>query len=197
MLCVVLGKRGQGKSTWIKNTLPALPSFLLYDTLGEHQGANYFNRPEEVLKYFGNFPDYGAPGYKAIFRPRGIAWRDAEPMEWCCRFSYALGNLALIIEEVDAFTGANMYPRALGDMINFGRHRNVDLIVSARRAALVPRLLTSQASDFVLFNMTEVRDIKWVGETLGESMDRLRDLQRGQFLRWTSGEITQGETSPQ
>lgn len=201
MLMVVMGKRGSGKSTYLRNRLSEIPSFILYDSLTEHVDIGYeaLDDPDDLLEYFGDYPDRPTAGYRAIYRghPEHIGWDPEEDLEFTCELAYALGNLTLIIEEIDWYCRTQKIPEKVREAISYGRHRNLDMIVTARRAADFSRLISSQASDFVVFGMIEPRDVDWVCQATGEpGMAAIRDLPVGHYLHWCEGKVEEGETKP-
>lgn len=187
MISVVLGRRGYGKTTYIKKEL--LPRaggrVLLFDTLGEYG---------DVVSSFTTLETFIAAVYQkqqTLFRLAFVPISEDLnfAFSYFCRIAWALGDLTMVIDEVDIVTSPVSVPEEFSKIIRYGRHRSISVIAASRRAAEVPRILTSQADEIVSFNQSEPNDVdylkKYVGADLAQQVYR---LPKYSFVRWTPGD---------
>lgn len=164
MILVVLGRRGCGKTTEIKRRIGTLPRMLIFDTLAEYEGCGeVFYEPEEMISYVER---KNRSYFRCVFRPMDVEIQPA--FEYFMRLSWIARDCTCVIDEVDAVSSPISIPQELSRSIRYGRHQNVSLIAASRRAAEVPRLLTSQADEIVCFNQTEPGDLKYLEKVTGD-----------------------------
>jgi len=173
----VSGQRGSGKSYWVQNFISKLSRFLIYDTLGEYEGAPRFEEIEDLLDYCERS---GGGFLEAIYDP--LNPQDDLNFSLFCRIARALGNIYVIIEEFDLFATPFSIPLELQALIKYGRHRGVNVLGVSRRPAEVSRLFTSQATRFILFRQIEPRDVQYFRSIVGTSADMLPTLEPYYFL---------------
>lgn len=165
----VSGQRGSGKSYWVKHFIKGQGRYLLYDALGEYDGAPQFEDIEALFEYCESHTGEGF--FEAIYNPV-----EHEDFPLFCRIALALGNVYVIIEEIDLFSTPYITPPELAKLIKYGRHHGVNVLGVSRRPSEVSRLFTSQASRFILFRQIEPRDIAYFRSIIGPDADRLPDL---------------------
>lgn len=186
----VSGQRGSGKTFWVQNLVSKLPRFLIYDSLGEYEGARRFEEIDDLLDHASR----SGPGFfDAIFDP--LDPTDSEDFDIFCRVARALGNLYVIIEEFDLFATPFNIPLELQALIKYGRHRGINVVGVSRRPAEVSRLFTSQATRFILFRQIEPRDVQYFRSIIGVAADLLPTLEPFHFLDINFSE-GQPEVSP-
>lgn len=168
------GQRGSGKTYWVKHFIKGQARYLLYDALGEYDGAPQFEDIGALLDFCkahtGGF-------FEAIYDPI-----EHEDFPLFCRIALTLGNIYVVIEEIDLFATPYLSPPELQKLIKYGRHYGVNVLGVSRRPSEVSRLFTSQASRFVLFRQIEPRDITYFRSIIGPDADRLPDLPPYCFL---------------
>lgn len=164
----VSGQRGSGKSYWVKHEIESLSRYMVFDTMNEYEG-----RKIEDLEELADHCQSAGDGFlEAVYDPSDP---QAE-LPWFCRIAYAVGNVCVIIEEVDVFADPYNMPEYLGQVVKRGRHRGVNLMAVSQRPAAVNRLLTSQASRFVIFRHFEPRDIAYFRSIIGPYAEKLPTL---------------------
>ena len=169
----VSGQRGSGKTYWVKRYLDGLPRSLLYDTLGEYEGPRYLEI-EDLLEVCQGAE---AGFFEAVFDPT-----DNEDFPYFCRIALAVGNIYVIIEEIDLFTTPYNTPLELQRLIKYGRHYGVNIVGVSRRPSEVSRLFTSQATRFVTFLQREPRDVAYFRSILGPWADAIPELGEHSYL---------------
>lgn len=180
IICV-FGMRGFGKTYHTKELIKNCKRLLVYDTLNEYyKNVKFTIYSFDLLKVHLN-----KPNFSLSFSPRNLT----TAFDPTCQLVGAIGDITFIIEEVDFYSSTFFTPEPLQFLVRYGRHRNVSLIVTARRPAEVPRLITSQSTAIHCFKIIEPRDILYLSEFFGEQAKTLKSLTRGQFLEYREGEV--------
>lgn len=97
-----------------------------------------------------------------------------------------LDNICIIIDEIDFFyTNALDNTTELYKLINYGRHRQVDLVIMARRFQNIPKSLVSQTDIFYIGRIgRSYTDLEYIRKTIDkESAELAQFLERGSFIR--------------
>ena len=82
-----------------------------------------------------------------------------------------------MIEELDFYCSATRQQTYIERILRYGRHQYLNIIGISRRAAEVPRTITSQADAVVSFRQQEPRDIQYLSSlTSPEYAESLREL---------------------
>lgn len=168
VISVVLGRRGCGKTTLIKGRVASKPRLLIFDTLAEYGTVGTAFRDIEP------FVDYVEKRqflqFNAIYQP--VDKDLFEAFSDFCRVGWIVGDCVMVVDEVDQISSATVVPPELAKNLRYGRHRKISVIAASRRAADVPRLITSQADELISFNQTEPRDLKYIEEYAGQDFAR-------------------------
>jgi DNA helicase HerA-like ATPase len=83
---------------------------------------------------------------------------------------------------------------ALNKIIQYGRHKNVGLIGSARRPSRVVRDLTANASSVIIYNIQEPRDLKYLEEFCGKDFAFMAQyLDIGEYVHYPPDEESRKE----
>jgi hypothetical protein len=146
---IVLGKRRYGKSTLCKR--------LLRETGGKRLVIDPHGEYDSYVDV-GDIRDWvkdDLPPMKARFIPN-----EQTDMESIFGLIYSHGNVLLCIDEARMFQSLNYCPETLRYIAHFGRHRNIGLIVVARRPVEIHPDLYSQAERSYVFHVSDSRDLK-------------------------------------
>jgi hypothetical protein len=101
----------------------------------------------------------------------------------------ACGRMIFFVDEIDRVSTSSWAPKGLDYLINQGRHVQVSLGASSRRPAQIPKDLTSQAHEMVIFKNTEPGDCDYLEKYVGKSAaERLPNLGDYEFVRWEESE---------
>jgi hypothetical protein len=101
------------------------------------------------------------------------------------KFCYELGDLDLVIDEVDKICSSSFISPALWKILNYGRHKKINVYCCARRPARVSRDLTSISDEVVCFKTSEPVDLKYLSE-LGFDPGALKNLELFEYLSNTN-----------
>lgn len=109
-------------------------------------------------------------------------FEDEQEISAVLDLAYEIGNLTIVCEEVDKILCS---PYAIDDnlsrIVNYGRHRQIDLITCARRAADVHGSLRASVDEIVTFNQKEKNDLKYL-EDRGFNADEIASLEKYQNI---------------
>lgn len=104
---------------------------------------------------------------------------------------FEVGNLIVVVDEADQYCSPSTIPASFSDIVNRGRHRQVDLIVLSRRPARVHRDITANADLWHVFQTVEARDLEYFSEVIPPDQQpeiaKLPGLQTGQFITFQVG----------
>ena len=166
MISVVLGRRGCGKTTLIRGYVASKPRLLIFDTLAEYGSSGRTFSTIEPMISFVESRQYLQ--FRAVYQP--IDSRDLEEaFSDFMRLCWIVGDCTIVIDEIDQVSSAVSVSPELARNLRYGRHRKLFVIAASRRAAEVPRLITSQADELISFNQTEPRDVKYIEDYAGKT----------------------------
>lgn len=168
----VVGRKGSGKSTALREILSCRARVVLFDTMGEHTSwiPNSFRDVDQCI-------DYLFDSEKKERFACSLLGGDESDLNDLCRAVFDTGSLCFAVEEIPYFSTANSQPEGLDLLSRMGRHAQVDLVWTAQRMAEVSRRLTSATDCFVLFKLTEPRDVEALADRCGQEIaQRVREL---------------------
>lgn len=181
-ITVVIGKTGCGKSYLVNKLNKEKQHLLVFDTMSEYTEGVVFEKRPEFLQFWQQF--YQHP-YRLIYRPLDNPENEIEDIAECV---YLLGNVCFVIEEVTCYCSPNKISENFAHIIQRGRHKNIELIVTTQRPFGLHRLLTSQAKEIYVFATNEPRDIDYLCALLGREIEeKLSALQQYQYIKWEDG----------
>lgn len=174
---VVFGKKGFGKTTWIRRYLYENPEpvYLIYDHFNEYDDGQIFGSIDE----FTIWPDFNFDKNKKFI------FRGEIPFDDFFGLAYDLQNCVAVFDEIDLACSPHNTEPNLYKILNYGRHKQVGIISASRRPANVSRNLTSQSDEIISFRIAEPRDLKYIEDFCGSDMSKLLpNLGIGEFCRY-------------
>jgi hypothetical protein len=190
----VVGRKGTGKSSRVREMLRYCPRFAVFDVMAEH-AANNGNRLESTAELV-RFLKWSRqqPTFAGFYVASGDL---AEEIEEVARLVYARGHLCFVCEEVPLYTQAGYMPPLFGKLIRTGRHQSIDVCWTAQRAAEVPKTLTALTDVWILFSQTEPRDLTALADRCGRDVaDRVAGLGLHDYFIWDAVGHEEIEASP-
>lgn len=179
----IIGRKGSGKSTKLRELLRYCPRWLAFDPMRDHgelAAGNVFESIGAVTRFL-NW-SRNQPAFAGVYVPQDDPSVEVEEVS---RLVYARGDLCFVCEEVPLYTQAGYVPPIFGRLIRTGRHRHLDIAWTAQRAAEVPKTLTSLTDVWVLFSQTEPKDLAALAERCGRDVaDRVASLGPHAFVIW-------------
>jgi hypothetical protein len=162
--------------------------------MGEHaqEKVNSFDSPADLAQFLRW--SRGEKTFACAYVPRGDP---EEEIEEVARLVYARGQLCFACEEVPLYTQAGYMPPLLGKLIRTGRHRQIDVVWTAQRAAEVPKTLTALTDVWILFSQTEPRDLSALADRCGGDVaERVAGLGLHDYFTWDAIEHGEIDHSP-
>ena len=188
MICSILGRRGCGKSTLTKALLRSRSRVLIFDTLQEYSDVSNIRISTVDFLECLRVAEHG------YFRI-GLCASDEDTDEsfaLFCRAAWSVGDVLVVVDEIDGVTSAVSVPQEFAKLVRYGRHRNIEIITAARRAHDIPRILTSQTDYFCSFNQSEPNDKQYISKAVSvEYAEAVSRLPRYRYLFYGtfSGEL--------
>jgi len=159
---MVIGQRGTGKSVLadylLRQYVDAGHKEFVYDTVRDH------------------------PNFKQRVTPNNPSLEDFE--EWAKKL-YEKGNIIVMVEEIDMLCTSSRIGPEFKKLVSLGRHKNIGLILTARRIADVHKLPPSQTHHFFIFRMHLPNDVTYLRQFIGDAADQLPALEDYHFMHWT------------
>lgn len=188
-----VGRKGAGKSTWLSAHLGYCPRFVIFDPLDEYSIVS--NRIESLrrLERFLNW-SLDRQTFAARYVPSG---EPEEEIEQVSALVYERGDLCLVCEEIALYTHPGYVPPLLGKLVRTGRHRRIDFCWATQRPAECSKTITALTDLWVLFSLTEPRDIEAVATRCGpETAERVGHLGLHDHFVWDAVSREVIEDSP-
>lgn len=188
-IILIMGIRGTGKSTKVKEILSERKRVFIYDTLGEYTSG-------VIIQDLATLSDVWLKVYDKNFK---IIYQPINPVEdfsLICDLVFECGDMTFCIEEIDTFVPNN--PQGLDfnfcNIVQRGRHKNIELIGITQRPYTIPPLLRSQCKRLISFRQFEQRDIDWIAAMIGGKAEEISDLKPFEYLEFDNGNINKGKT---
>ncbi|MBT9131216.1 MAG: hypothetical protein DDT42_01737 [candidate division WS2 bacterium] len=154
---VIFGRKGQGKTTLAKNLLKKATRLIIIDPMAQCSGEG---EPISSLDSF--LTEITKPQFRIVYTSTELDYE----IEKLLKMIFTIGNCWLLIDEIDFFCSPAYISEDLQKIVKYGRIRRINLVFTSRRPFEVHRLVTSQASDFYVFNIIEPRDIEYLNKIL-------------------------------
>jgi len=176
---VINGKRGFGKTTKARNLIKHIKkektkAIIVLDPLNEYDGDYEIT---DIDLFYSMIFDSGLDiGKIYVLKFR----RKAELYE-VIDYIQSAHDVYLVIEEASIVTSPHFISEELSDIVNLGRHSNINYMAVCRRPAEISRELTSQAHTIISFRQTEKRDVQLL-EYYGFDPENLKNLNVGEYI---------------
>lgn len=189
-IIIVLGRRGQGKSTWTKRYTDGIARLVVWDPKRSYR-VEY---PADLAEWFEQHEA------DKSFRVGGFYDEDQETIG---SLAYAMQDTTLVLEECAfVFSPNKPFPEWARECVYLGRERGVSVVAVAQRPKSVHIALRSQATRIICFNQHEVDDVDWITDTFGDApVEEIPNLQTLECLDITATEtrryfVSHGKAEP-
>ena len=177
----IVGRKGAGKSTFIQSHLRASPRVFAFDVMDEMAVIpNRLGSIRGVERFFA-FAG-GRDSWAARYVPEGDL---EEAIDQVCPLVYERRNLLFVCEEIALYTRPGSVTPAFGKLVRTGRHREISLVWATQRPAECAKSITALTDLWVLFSVTEPRDLDAVADRCGAGVsERVASLGPHEFIIW-------------
>lgn len=187
-IAAIFGKRGSGKTALarflatgshpfngIKGTPPG-KRVVIFDPRYQIEFGTVVSDFDEFFEFLYNAGD----SFAVNFRPR----YPREEFPLLCRYlrDTPFEDTIFLVDEVSMVTTPYEIPLEFQDIIRFGRHNRIAVVMTAQRPIDVNRDLTAQCNHLFIFNQHEPRDVQYFSGFLGEAANVIPTLQEFEFL---------------
>jgi hypothetical protein len=113
----IVGRKGTGKSSYLRELLRHCPRFLVFDVMAEHarQGGNQIESSAQLARFLKW--SYEQEKFAGCYVPDGAL---DEEIEEVSRLVYGRGHLCFACEEVPLYTQPGYMPPLLGKLVRTG-----------------------------------------------------------------------------
>lgn len=174
----VFGHKGSGKSTLVKELVEEHDRVIIFDTMGEYEGA--IEDFSEAVRELGRVQD--ARRFRVAIRLP----EDYDALE-AMEVAYDVTDCLVVFEEVSFYCSPSSMPTILKKFVRYGRHRQISQIYVSRRPAEINRDLTAQSDLIVSFRQHEPNDVDYLRKLMGPDADKLPRL--GKYRIIASGDV--------
>jgi len=183
---IITGSSQAGKSYWTKRYIAKAQRVLVVDHLQEYQDLTAIAGPglRKLISFFTSFLPDRPQSWALAYRP-GV---DSLLLDFdmICTWAWEIGNLTFVIEEISWYASNNRMPPALANLVARGRHRGIQMIVTAQRPAQIPMLYRENATRLICFRCHEPNSLDYLRTWIRSGDDRLVDqlplFHVGQYL---------------
>jgi hypothetical protein len=191
----VFGRKGSGKTTWVRRAIAGQRRVLVLDSLGtDYGGGCVVTTHTDLVGYIDRVK---RGDFCTICRPRS---------EWVAQTVLSVGRRLhdcwIVVDEADRYCRPGHINLDLKWIVEYGRHRSLSLIAVSRRPAAIHLSITEAADAIVCHQVTGHRSLEYlsaymeVGELPGlqpfewrmAGRTCLLDLSRGREPARVSGE---------
>jgi hypothetical protein len=160
---------------------------VIFNTAGvksfEKLGWQQVHSPEEFEQICYDANKAGNAGVRVVYTP--LAGDRTKHFEAVSRIVMSYGAMVYAVDEVDSYMQPNFMPPEMYELVNYGRHRDVAMIATARNSAQVARQYTSMLTEICVFCMTEPIYLKYFQDTCGaETAAKIPTLAQYNYVRW-------------
>lgn len=180
MLITIFGKRGSGKTTFIRGQLEEMPGpVVVIDVLGNFKNEDFIETDKVsdavamVYDYANNPKNSDGTPKEKIFV---VTSQDPDmAVEYLGAALWHVGGGTLVLDEVDMITYSK--GSVIDQIVRYGRNKNVGLITGCRRPAELHKNFTAGANKIYVYNTQEPNDIDYYERTiLGTKAQNLRNM---------------------
>lgn len=189
-----IGASGSGKSQSIKQAIrKARPRRLLvWDRMREYEGhGEAFTRLSELHDAVMTEPNKPRATFKARFLPAGDRELVTRAFNGFCWLGYAIGNCALVVEELALVTTASYAPHWWREATLTGRHQGLTIMASSQRPASVDKDFFSNATLIRCGRLNYENDIRTMSNVLHVDRKEISNLPE---LHYIERDMRTGET---
>ena len=201
----VVGRQGSGKTTMVQSMVEASDRLVVFDPRDEYAESMGLFRVSTYGHIDAAMRAGWGDGFRVAFVPSsGIELTQLHNlcrMLWQAQANYEAGldgrKLTLVVEEMDLSYPARPLPadsQGMTRLCNQGRHVGINLIGVTQRPTLVSLTFRGNANETWVFPLGWADDQAAILSMIGrEHKEKLRDLKNHSFIRYSDGQVLEGE----
>jgi len=187
VIVTVLGRKGMGKTTLVKELIREYPRVVVLDTNGEYGDAvaeQYGELGEAVHRLAEVAPVESHSSFSIAYVP------DQIPEDGLAFLSVAweVTDCLVVVDEAAMYCASFVLPDEISKLVRLGRHRAISQVYVAQRAASLPRDITAQSDCVVSFQQHEGRDLEYMRQLFGERAEALRTIPKYKLMLFGDAE---------
>lgn len=174
-LTVILGRKGSGKSYLANKFSKDIEKIVIFDPVNYFKGGIYIYSFDELKYKFAEI--FQKEKYRVVLK-------FTTDLEFLKAFDFLFNfyGFTLLIDEAQIFAPAKHVKPEIGRYISYGRHRDFDIIITARRPYEIHRLILSQADEVITFIQHDKRDLEYL-QQFGFNPEKVKSLKKYQYLK--------------
>jgi hypothetical protein len=166
------------------------PRVVIWDTMDEYGAiARQVGTLAELLEVLRS-----SSSYTVRYVPKGTDRELAARFGAFCAMCFAIGDLLMIVEELERVTSPSHAPAAWSDCTLRGRHMRLSIMGLSQRPASVDKNFFSNATVIRTGRLNFIGDVACMANVLGVDRGRISALKPLQYVErdMTTGEIREG-----
>tara|TARA_Y100000310_G_scaffold345758_1_gene469373 strand:- start:8818 stop:9480 length:663 start_codon:yes stop_codon:yes gene_type:complete len=178
------GLPNQGKTyLTTKVLIPQIPRYFIFDVNEEYgdkikgciQCKSFDALVDYVQKMKNPVTDYFKIAYSGFSNTEKAYEEDVENL---LELLQVFGNLTIIVEESTLFQNSNKIPFQLFNIVERGRHKDISLIIIARRPTNSNRRITGLRTGAFIYKLIDPHSLKFFDELTTEQQEQIPKLPR-------------------
>lgn len=151
--------------------------------MGEYNDCGIvFTNMEALERFWIEHPEI----FRIVYQPL----QPKEEFNYIASLVYSVGDCLFVVEELDNFCSPYEFSLEFANIIQRGRHANIDFFGVSQRPYGINRTISSQCKEIITFQMSEPRDISYLSTYIGKEVEAVRELGQYEYLHWNNGHIT-------
>jgi DNA helicase HerA-like ATPase len=169
----ILGMKGSGKSTLAREIVMTRERVLVIDASGEYEDL-----PGAIVVYGARNASERLIELKDKQRWILVAsdLLDDEETMHLLAVAFEVPSIMIVLEEASLYCDPYRLPDEISRIIRYGRKREIDMIIIARRPSEINRELTAQSDIVVSFKQMEPIDVSYLRARGGKEADAVQSL---------------------
>jgi len=194
-IIAVIGASGSGKSLWVKSNIIrsklVRSRLLVWDYMREYGALT----AQQVADIPALVELVRAKRFAVAFQPSFEAKARARQFDHFCRAAYALGDCAMVVEELSFVTMPSFAPPAWSMVTCTGRHKGLTVVGCSQRPAQIDKNFFGNCSTVHCGRLNDVNDVRVMARVLGVPEAELRELAPLDWIErdMATGKITRGQ----
>lgn len=187
---LMIGRSGCGKSYLAKTLQKIYPRRVIFDSLDEYDPSNFRN-PPLVVSTFEGFTSAisqveNESKFIIIYK---IDVTDSMAITYfnhCMEILYSMGNVCVVIEEIQDYCSPYKIPSFLKKGMTSGRHRNMSFFMTTQRPSFIHGDIFSQATNTFCGNLIKKSDAQTMADLLNIDRKEINVLKKREFYWFNS-----------